>query len=186
MSRIDNVLKMMMEARTGASHPWIYGDDGRILDTVVCADTMDIVKTLQAYEISVSDSFIDTFIRKPDTECFYTYNVSCCISNDITMYYRKNCPVVVFNVHLQGDARIIWNTYFAIKLEYAGADTLFCISEFLSDNNLDPICVPINEDLVADISLFNECYNVYSYSKGQDIGSFCEIEKEDLSRLFRI
>ena len=180
MSRIDNVLKMMMEARTGAGHPWIYGDDGSISDNVICLDTMDVVKTLQAYEISVSDSFIDTFIGKPDTNCFYTYNIGCNVSDGISFWYRDNCPVLVFNIHLGGDARIIWNTYFAIKMEYAESDMIYCIAEFFSNIGIDPFSVEVNDDLVADISIFSEYYNVYSYSQGEDLGSFWQLEKEDL------
>lgn len=179
-SRIKNVIEDIKKTRVGENRAWIYTEDGKIRDDVICIDTIEFLGRLKDYEISVSDKYISDFIEKPETEAFYTYNVNCNISNDICFWYNPKSPVFVLNVHLYGDARIVFDTFIAIKAECEIKD-ISVLYDFLENVNfLNPFTISIDTRYTVDLCIFSEFYSVFDTETMETIYDFCTIEREEL------
>lgn len=172
MSRIDNVIELVKEYRTGKNRPWIYNEDGSINNNAIVADVLPILRELKEYEINVSDDFFDNFLEKAD-DSFNTYNWNSPISNDIACHYIKNdeCCVAIMMIHLFGDARAHYTDWFAVKFD--SYEELFELESCYQT-------VEVSERYAADVCIWSDCYSVYDYKEYADAGEYYEIEKADL------
>lgn len=178
MSRLTNVIEETKNARKNEYSGWIFDKDGNILENVIVGDVLPLLEELKEYEINVSDEYIRKFIDSEEWTGYNTYNTNACISNDIQVWYIEtdDCCIALFAIHLYGDIRGGYSDYFACKFD--------CISEFyelqsieqtkiLRDNNTQP-------KYYAGINLLRECYEVYEWETGDEVGSFYGVEIEDL------
>ena len=53
MTRLENVIAQVKDARKGANKPWIFNDDGKIADNVMCCEVLDVLEELKKYEPSL-------------------------------------------------------------------------------------------------------------------------------------
>ena len=173
MSRLDRVIEAVKKTRTSGKQ-WIYNDNGNIRDNVICGDCIPFLEELKEYEIGATDKFIKDFKKNTETHCMYTYNYNTNVDKDIAIWYRDDCPVAIVNVHLYGDARIMFVTDFVVKMDWKNA-----FEEIL---NLESVMqhIDINDQYTADINLFSETYDVWDYINEQDVGTYYAIEKSDL------
>lgn len=174
MTRLENVIEQVKAARTGVNRPWIFNDDGRIANNVMCCEVLDILEELKEYEIEVSDEWIENFKRNPKVKGDNTYNWSGNISNDLNMDYLVNEmdeEIMLVMVHLYGDIRGGYSDYFAVKF-----DNVYDFYELESTTQMKDV----NDHMVADVTIFSDSYNVYDYEKQEDVGSFYDFELEDL------
>ena len=174
MTRLENVIEQVKDARKGANKPWIFNDDGKIADNVMCCEVLDVLEELKKYEISVSDEWIENFKNNPKVKSDNTYNFSGNISNDLNMDYMTNDDgeeIMLIMVHLFGDIRAGYSDYFAVKF-----DSMYEFYELESATQMKDV----NDHMVADLNTFSETYNVYDYEKQEDVGEFYELELKDL------
>jgi len=174
MSRLENVIEQVKDARRGEHKAWIFDDNGRIADNVMCCEVLDVLEELKGYEISVSDEWIEDFKKNPNVKGGNTYNWGANISNDLNMDYMVNDDgeeIMLVMVHLYGDIRGGYSDYFVVKFdnEY----------EFYELESVTQI-KEVNDYMSADLNIFSESYNVYDYEKQEDVGSFYCLELEDL------
>ena len=173
MSRLENVIKNVIQSRKGEHRAWIYNENGEISDDVVCGDIMPLLEDLKEYEINATDDFINTF--KKDANNFYTYNYGCSIDKDFSIWYKNGNPIMVCCVHLYGDARSGFSDDFVIKMDdYYDNCPLTQLFELESVNQ----SVKLNDRYYADINIFNEEYDIYDAIKGDTIGTDYAIEKK--------
>lgn len=173
-TRLENVIEQVKNSRKGEHKAWIFNEDGKIADNVMCCEVLDILEELKGYEISVSDEWIEQFFNNPDTKGDNTYNWGANISNDLNMNYVKNDDdevIMLIMVHLHGDIRGGYSDYFAVKL-----DSMYELYELESITQMKDV----NDHMVADLNAFRETYNVYDYEKQEDVGEFYCVELEDL------
>lgn len=171
MSRLNRVMELVKEYRKGNNRAWIYTEDGEIRKDVICGDVMPFLEELKEYEVGVTDKYIEDFKWNPKTHNYYTYNYNCNVDKDIVMWWRDDCPIVIIQIHLAGDARIVWNTDFAVKVDCV--DNLWNLESAHQTRE-------INDRYGADIDLFSEVYSVYDYENGEDVGFYYDIEVEDV------
>ena len=174
MTRLENVIEQVKNARKGEHRPWIFDDNGNVKEDVLCCEVLDVLEELKQYEINVSDDWIERFLNNPKVKGDNTYNVGANISNDLNMDYLENSngeEIIVFMVHLYGDIRGGYSDYFAVKF-----DSIYELYELESATQIKDV----NDHMVADLRIFSETYNVYDYEKQEDVGEFCCIELEDL------
>ena len=173
MSRIDGVIELVKEARTGKNKPWIYNENGDIADNVICGDIIPFLEELKEHEVNVSNEWINHFINDVVTTGFNTYNFNACVSNDFVVWHYENNDVciIAMAVHLFGDARCNYSDFFVCKFD--------SIEEFYELESAIQT-IEINDRFVADVCIFDECYEVFDYINGGHIGEFYEVEKCDL------
>ena len=175
MSRLTNVIEAVKASRYGENCAWIYDGNGNISKDVICGDIIPFLEELKEYEIEKPDEFIVDFIK--DADNLYTYNYGCNIDKDISVWYKKNNPIMIACVHLHGDARCGFSDYFVIEMnDYYDNCPL---TQFLQ---LDSVyqTVEINDRYYADINIFSEEYEIYDYEKGENVGTDYALEKIDL------
>ena len=63
MTRLENVIEQVKDARKVANRPWIFNDDGEVADNAMCCEVLDVLEELKKYEISVSDEWIENFLN---------------------------------------------------------------------------------------------------------------------------
>ena len=120
MTRLENVINQVKDSRTGKNHAWIFNDDGKIGDNVVCGEVLDLLEELKEYEINVSDAWIENFLHNPRVKGDNTYNFNANISNNINIDYLvadDGAEIMVIMVHLTGDIRGNYTDYFAVKFD---------------------------------------------------------------------
>lgn len=174
MTRLENVIEQVKDARKGVNRPWIFNDDGKIADNVMCCEVLDVLEELKKYEIDVSDEWIEAFKRNPKVKGDNTYNWSGNISNDLNLNYLENDSgeeIILIMVHLYGDIRGGYSDYFAVKF-----DSVYEFYELESATQMKDV----NDHMVADLTIFSERYNVYDYVKQEDVGEFYCLELEEL------
>lgn len=174
MTRLEMVIEQVKDARKDVNRPWIFNDDGRIADNVMCCEALDVLEELKKYEISVSDEWIENFLNNPKVKGDNTYNWSGNISNDLNLNYMVNDDgeeIILIMVHLYGDIRGRYSDYFAVKFD---SEYEFYELENATQHK------DVNDHMVADVTIFSDSYNVYDYEKQEDIGSFYDLELEDL------
>ena len=174
MTRLEMVIEQVKDARKDVNRPWIFNDDGRVADNVMCCEALDVLEELKKYEISVSDEWIENFLNNPKVKGDNTYNWSGNISNDLNMNYMVNEndeEIMLIMVHLYGDIRAGYSDYFAVKF-----DSVYDFYELESSTQMKEV----NDHMVADVTIFSDSYNVYDYEKQEDVGSFYDLELEDL------
>lgn len=172
MSRLEKVIEQVKQTRR--IHPSWINENGSIKDGVIVGDVVPFLEELREYEIGVTDDFIRRFKCDRNTLNLYTYNWNANVDKDIAIWYREDCPVCIVNIHLMGDARIMWNTDFAVKMPgYDAVSTIMNLESAMQS-------IYISDRYVADVDLFSETYTVYDYETDTDMGGFTEIEVEDL------
>ncbi len=174
MTRLENVIEQVKDARKGEHRPWIFNEDGRIADNVMCCEVLDVLEELKKYEIDVSDEWVENFRNNPKVKGDNTYNWNGNISNDLNMNYIVNDDeeeIMLIMVHLYGDVRGGYSDYFAVKF-----DSVYDFYELESATQMKDV----NDHMVADLTIFSERYNVYDYKKQEDVGEFYDLELEDL------
>lgn len=175
-TRLENVIEQVKNARKTdeKNRPWIFDDNGNIKENVLCCEVLDVLEELKEYEIPVSDKWIEDFKANPDVKGDNTYNWNGNISNDLNMDYLKTDngeEIMLIMVHLFGDVRGNYTDYFAVKF-----DSEYEFYELESATQIKSV----TDNLVADLSIFSESYNVYDYEKQEDVGNFYELEVTDL------
>lgn len=173
-TRLENVIEQVKAARTGQNKPWIFTEDGKVADNVMCCEVLDVLEELKRYEISVSDEWIESFRSNPKVKGDNSYNWNGNISNDLNMNWMENDDgeeIMLIMVHLYGDIRGGYSDYFAVKF-----DSMYEFYELESATQTKDV----NDHMVADLNIFSETYNVYDYEKQEDVGEFYELELEDL------
>ena len=168
MSRLDDVIEQVKSTRHTA---WIYDDEARIRSNVICADVLPWLKELKAYEININDDFIIDFMK--NAEVLNTYTTGGKTDKNIVVWYKPNCPVAVICIHLFGDERQGFSNFFAVKMD---GDAFVAIQELESATQIHEV----KEHFMCDVNLFSETYNVYDADLGEDVGSFWELEEDDL------
>lgn len=174
MTRLENVIEQVKNARKGEYRPWIFDDNGNVKEDVLCCEVLEMLEELKSYEINVSDEWIDNFLENPEVKGDNTYNVGANISNDLNMNYLKTDEgeeIILFMVHLFGDIRGGYSDYFAVKF-----DNEYQLYELESVTQSKDV----NDHMVADLRIFSDTYSVYDYEKNDDVGEFYYIELEDL------
>ena len=173
MSRLDDVIEQVKASRYGKYKPWIYDDDGNILDSVICGEVLYLLEELKDYEIEATDEWIDRFINSLDTKGYNTYNYGANISNDLNYWVRETEDeyVIAIAVHLRGDIRAGYSDYIVVKFK-----------DFYEWNDLESRTQHklITDTLVADIDLFDEHYAVYDYNTDDYVGYFYQVEVQEL------
>ena len=163
MKRINDVIEQVKGARQGTYRPWIYDENGRIKDEVICGEVLDLLEELKDYEIEVTDEWIDKFMN--DNNGYNTYNNNACISNDLNYFTHEtdDSYTVVIAVHLRGDIRCGYSDYFAVKFD-----------DFYEWRELESMTQHkmITDNLIADIDILSECYEVYDCEKSETVGTF--------------
>ena len=173
-TRLENVIEQVKAARAGANRPWIFTEDGKIADNIMCGEVLDVLEELKEHEISVSDEWIENFKNNPKVKGDNTYNYNANISNDLHMNYLENDDgevIMLIMVHLYGDIRGGYSDYFVVMF-----DSMYEFFELESAIQVKDV----NEHMVADLNIFSESYNVYDYEKQEDVGNFYEFELADL------
>lgn len=173
MTRLESVIEQVKAARQGENKAWIFDDNGRIHDSVLCGEVLDLLEELKDYEKEVSDEWINKFIYAEDTKGYNTYNWGANISNDLNYHVRETEAefIMAIAVHLRGDIRAGYSDYFVVKFE-----------DFYEWFNLESRIQHklITDTLIADIDITSEGYEVYDYSTDNYVGTFYELEIEDL------
>lgn len=171
MSRLESVIEQVKAARQGKYRPWIYDDNGRISDHLICGEVLDLLEELKDYEINATDEWIFKFIHS--NKGYNTYNWGANISNDLNYYVKETEDeyIIAIAVHLRGDIRVGYSDWFVVKFK-----------DFYEWRELESMTQhkPITDNLVADIDIMSECYEVYDYSTDDYVGSFYELEVGDL------
>lgn len=174
MTRLEKVIEQVKDARNGKNKPWIFNEDGKVADNVMCCEVLDVLEELKQYEISVTDEWIEDFRNNPDVKGDNTYNFGGNISNDLNMNYMTNEDgeeIMLIMVHLFGDIRGGYSDYFAVKFDN---EYTFYELESATQGKY------VNDHMVADLSIFSEYYDVYDYDRCDTIGSFYCLELDDL------
>lgn len=57
MTRLENVIKEIKSVRVGENRAWIFDEDGKIKDDVLCGEVLDLLEEMKDYEIEVDDDF---------------------------------------------------------------------------------------------------------------------------------
>ena len=182
MSRLDNVIEQVKDARKGDGRPWIFDNNGNIKDDVLVCDVLPLLENLREYEIEISNLEIDKYLENKDyLSADNTYNWSCNISNDLNwnIFERENnqTNIAIIMVHLYGDIRGGYSNQFVISI--GNCETFL---EFLANENLTDETIgykELNDDYIADYDMFSEEIMVYR-NDGDYVGTFYEIEKEEL------
>ena len=173
-TRLERVIEEVKAFRTILNKAWIFNDEGKIADNVMCCDVLNILDELKEYEINVSDKWIENFRKNEKTKGDNTYNYNCNISNDLNMDYlttKDDEEIILFMVHLYGDIRGGYSEYFVVKFDYEGG-----IFELENATQIKDV----NETMYANLNAFSEAYMVYDYEKQEEVGYFYESELEVL------
>lgn len=173
MSRLERVIEEVKRARIGNGRPWIFDDNGKIKDEVICGEVLELLDEFQDYEINVSDGYIENFLKRDDISAYNTYNANANISNDLD--YRiletDDYCIVVMQVHLYGDIRGGYSEFFALKFD--NSFEFYSLENWIQSKD-------INDQYITTIYLYSECYEVYDYKNGENIGEYYELEVSDL------
>lgn len=173
MTRVERVVEQVKQSRKGNFRPWIYDNKGRIKDNVLCGDVLELLEELKEYEISVTDEYIDRFIKQNEDKGYNTYNYGARVSNDLNyfVYETDDVYIIAMAVHLYGDIRDGYSEYFVVKF-----DNYY--EWFELDSKIQH--KRITEDLWAEIDIMRELYEVYDYKNMKSVGEFYAVEIEDL------
>lgn len=173
-TRLENVIERVKDSRKGEHRAWIFDDNGNVKDNVMCCEVLDLLDELKEYEIEVSDEWIEEFKANPDVKGANTYNWNGKISNDLNIDYigsDNKETIMLIMVHLHGDIRGGYSDYFVVKF-----DSMYEFYELANTRQSKDV----NENMVADLTIFSDTYNVYDYEKQEDVGEFYCLELEDL------
>ena len=179
MSNIDNIIADIENVNQTYDF-WIRDENGNIKDDVICGEVIPFLKDLKEFEIDISQSsikdtidFWDNNYNSPQYWRDNTYNHGANIDHDID--YRilesdRGNTWVALMVHRYGDVRCNYTDWAICKFdsiyELWEIESMIQCKTFGTDNEPNRY--------VADINIFDECYNVYDNKLGDDVGYFYE------------
>lgn len=165
MTRLEKAIKYVKETKKGA---WIYDDNGNIRENVAVCEIEPLLEEMKEYEIEVDDEFIKEF--KAKAESYYTYNYCTKIEKDIIVWYIPHNPIIVCQVHLYGDARLMFDTDFVLEMPSEdGFDAFLYLENTRQTKSIG--------DYDLDMSIFSETYEIYK--DGEYVGTSYEIDFND-------
>ena len=172
MTRLDAVIKDIKEVNKEC-HAWIYNPNGTIRDDVICGNVLDLLYELKDYEIETTEKSID-WIVEHSTNRWNTYNWCANIDHNIDVAEMEinGYTYMAIMVHRYGDVRVNYTDRFLVRF-----DNEYEWFELESRMQYKSIC---NGKYMCDIDIMAECYNVYNFETGEDVGEFYQLEVEDL------
>lgn len=174
MTRIEKVIEQVKQSRLGKHRAWIYDENGKIKDSVLCCEVLKFLEECKDYEILEEELPNEELERINNcNDGNNTYNYGANVSNHINYTFEKTedgCICVVM-VHLYGDIRVGYSDFFAIRLEDE--------YDFYTMESANQFKY-INNKYTADMNMFSELYDVYDNEKSDTIGSYYITEIEDL------
>ena len=177
MSRLDNVIDEVKNARLSENRPWIYDDNGNIKEDVFVFDMLKLLEALKEDDVEfyVEDEEIENAYDNYDT-ADNTYNHGCNISNDLNYHILGN--IAYISVHLYGDIRGGYSETFAIDMGDYNSLIEFLYSEFEED--IYQIKDIKETNYSVTMNMFYEGIDVYDYENQKDFEQIYEIEAEDI------
>ena len=180
MSNIDNIIADINEINQTYDF-WIRNDKGELRDDIICGEVIPFLESLKDYEVDMSQSeikdmmnFWDSNFSEPKYKRNNTYNYNANIDHDID--YRiveseHDGIWLAFMVHRYGDVRGNYTDWAVCKFDYV--ESIFELESIMQYKD-------IIGKYVADINIFTEGYEVYDYINDKDVGTFYDIEVDDL------
>ena len=180
MSNIDNIIADINEVNKSYDF-WIRDEKGELKDDVICGEVIPFLESLKDYEVDMSQSeikdmmnFWDSNFSEPKYKRNNTYNYNANIDHDID--YRiveseHDGIWLAFMVHRYGDVRGNYTDWAVCKFDYV--ESIFELESIMQYKD-------IIGKYVADINIFTEGYEVYDYINDKDVGTFYDIEVDDL------
>ena len=180
MSNIDNIIADINEVNKSYDF-WIRNEKGELKDDVIGGEVIPFLESLKDYEVDMSQSeikdmmnFWDSNFSEPKYKRNNTYNYNANIDHDID--YRiveseHDGIWFAFMVHRYGDVRGNYTDWAVCKFDYV--ESIFELESVMQYKD-------IIGKYVADINIFSEGYEVYDYINDKDIGTFYDIEVDDL------
>lgn len=171
MERIPSIIEQIKQCRTGEHRPWIYTEDGKLREDVFCADVIPILEEIDEYECD--SEFIDKIWNSDEESCGNTYNWNANITNDLdwkTVSINGELFTVI-RVHLVGDIRLGYSDAFVVQ------GTIRDVFDL--DSATQTKTIP-GTNYSSDLHAWTEEFMVWDNETGIEIGTFYEIELEDL------
>lgn len=164
MTRLEKAIEYVKEEKRA----WIYDDNGNIRENVAVCEIEPLLEEMKEYEIEKDDEFIKEFKAKAD--CCYTYNSCSKIEKDIIVWYIPHNPIIVCQVHLYGDARLMFDTDFVLEMPSEdGFDAFLYLESTRQTKSIG--------DYDLDMSIFSDTYEIYK--DGEYVGTSYEIDFDD-------
>ena len=173
MSNIDNIIADIEEVNQTYGF-WIRDEHGNLKDDVICGEVIPFLEELKEYEVEMSQADIKDVINVRNSGKYNTYNCSAKIDHDIEYRIIESAHDEVwfaFMVHRYGDVRGNYTDWAVCKFNYV--ESIFELESVIQYKD-------IIGKYVADINIFSEGYEVYDYINDKDIGTFYDIEIDDL------
>lgn len=174
MGKINMIIKDLKSLHKGPNRPWIYDENGKMKDNIICGDIIPLLEELKEYEVGWPNSRIERFVD--ENEGNNTYNWSANINHDICYHWKEGSPFIVMMIHRSGDIRGNYTDYFVVESDAFFDHPLGWLYELDSSFQHKDF----GGHYVADIDLFREGYSVYDLEKEETIGDYYEPEVEDL------
>ena len=171
MTKLDEVIKDIKEVNKTCD-AWIYDADGTIKDNVICGSVLDLLYELKDYEVETTEKSIDWIVVNANHR-WNTYNWNANIDHNIDVAEMKinGYTYMAIMVHRYGDVRGNYTDWAVCKFDYV--ESIFELESVMQYKD-------IIGKYVADINIFSEGYEVYDYINDKDIGTFYDIEVNDL------
>ena len=174
MSKINMIIKDLESLHKGPNRPWIYDENGKMKDNIICGDVIPLLEELKEYEVGWPNSRIERFVDENEGD--NTYNWSANINHNICYHWKKGNPFIVMMIHRCGDIRGNYTDWFVVESDGFFDHPIYWLREF--DSSFQ--CKDFGGHYVADIDLFREGYSVYDSENGETIGDYYELRVEDL------
>lgn len=171
MERIPSIIEQIKKYRRGEHRPWIYTEDGKLREDIFTADTVLILEEINEYECD--DEFIDKIWNSDEESRGNTYNWNANITNDFdwkTVFIDEELFTVI-RVHLIGDIRLGYSDAFVVQ---GTMDDIFDLDSAIQTKDIP------GTNYSADLRAWDEGFLVWDNENGTEIGTFYEIELEDL------
>ncbi len=187
MSNIENIIADIEEVNQTYGF-WIRDEHGNLKDDVVCGEVISFLEELKEYEVEMSQADIKDMMNFWDSNFDVhrswhngnnywrdnTYNCNANIDHDIDYRIVESAHDGVwfaFMVHRYGDVRGNYTDWAVCKFDYV--ESIFELESVMQYKD-------IIGKYVADINIFTEGYEVYDYINDKDVGTFYDIEVDDL------
>lgn len=187
MSNIDNIIADITEVNQTYGF-WIRDEDGNLKDDIVCGEVIPFLEELKEYEVEMSQADIKDMMNFWDSNFDVhrswhngnnywrdnTYNCNANIDHDIDYRIVESAHDGVwfaFMVHRYGDVRGNYTDWAVCKFNYV--ESIFELESVMQYKD-------IIGKYVADINIFTEGYEVYDYINDKDVGTFYDVEVDDL------
>ena len=177
MSNIENIIADIEEINQTYGF-WIRDEHGNLKDDVVCGEVIPFLEELKEYEVEMSQANIKDMMNFWDSNFDVhrnnTYNCNANIDHNIDYRIAKSTHdsvLIAFMVHRYGDVRANYTDWAVCKFDYV--ESIFELESVMQYKD-------IIDKYVADINIFTEGYEVYDYINDKDVGTFYDVEVNDL------